>query len=219
MTLSNPIIARLDASKPKGWFELIMEGKPPFLVDSEIIVKHSLKKGLEISEELYAKIRGEADIAWLRNKAMQILARQMISERDLRRKLTNEGRPKWVRDEVISLLKRYGYIDDAKYAATFTRTQMSRGPKSRMYLLKKLREKGISEEHSKAAVDNEYAGYDEKGAVKDLALKKYKTVKHLPIQKAKNKVISFLRSRGFSWNAISEVVKDIFSDIHDNPEY
>jgi regulatory protein len=197
----------------------VIEGRPPFLVDSEIVVKHSLKKGLEISEDIYTKIRGEADIAWLKNKALQMLARQMISERDLRRKLSNEGRPKWVRDEVVAQLKSYGYIDDAKYASTFTRTQLARGPKSRIYLLKKLREKGISEEYSKAAVDAEYAGFDEKGAVKELALKKYKSVKHLPIQKAKNKVISFLRSRGFAWNAISDAIKDIFTDTDDNPEY
>jgi regulatory protein len=219
VTLNGLTIKSLDSSKPKGWFELIVEGKPPFLVDSETIFKHSLKSGLEISEDFYTKIRGEADIAWLKNKAMQILARHMISERDLRRKLTNEGRAKWVRDEVIIQLKRYNFIDDGKYAATFIRTQLSRGPKSRIYLLQKLREKGISEEYAKPAVEAEYAGYDEKGAVKELAAKKYKSVKHLPVQKAKNKVISFLRSRGFSWNAISEAIKNIFNDTDNDTEY
>jgi regulatory protein len=217
--LNNPVIVSLENAKPKGWFELQIEGKPPFLVDSETIYRHSLRKGLDISEDAYVKIRGEADIAWLKNKALQLLARQMVSERDLRRKLSEESRPKWVRDDVISQLKNYGFIDDAKFAAAFIRTQLSRGPKSRIFLLKKLREKGIGEEHSKGALESEYAGYDEKGAVRELALKKYRTVQHLPVQKAKNKVISYLRGRGFSWNAISDAVKDIFTEAGDNPEY
>jgi len=217
--LSGLVITGLESAKPKGWFELQVEGKPPFLVDSETIYKHSLKKGNELSEDYYTKIRGEADIAWLKNKAMQILARQMISERDLRRKLTDEGRAAWVRDEVITQLKRYNFIDDAKYAASFVRTQLARGPRSRIYLIQKLREKGISEEFAKPAIEAEYAGFDEAGAVKELAIKKYKTVKHLPVQKAKSRVVNFLRSRGFPWNAISSAIKDIFNDTSDTTEY
>ena len=134
----------------------------------------------------------------------------MISERDLRRKLTEEGRPKAARDDVIFQLRRYGLIDDAQYASNFVRTQLAHGPKSKLYLKSKLREKGISDENSEKAIEAQFSGIDEVGAVRAMAEKKYKTVKHLPPQKAKLRVINFLRGRGFTWDIIRKAISDLF---------
>jgi SOS response regulatory protein OraA/RecX len=207
--VNNCVITGLEPAKPKGWFELVVEGKPPFLVDAETVFRHSLKVGEPLSEQLLRKIRTEADIAWLKAKGIAILSRHMISERDLRRKLTEEGRPKAARDDVIYQLKHYGLIDDAKYAASFVRTQISRGPKSKLYLKSKLREKGVSDEDSSRAIESELAGIDEVSAIRALAEKKYQTVKYLPAQKARLKVINFLRGRGFSWDVIRKGISEI----------
>jgi regulatory protein len=147
---------------------------------------------------------------------MAILARHMVSERDLRRKLTEEGRPRAAREDVIYQFKRYGLIDDAKYAANFVRTQMARGSKSRLYLKSKLREKGVRDEYSDQAIEAEFSGFDEVSAVKTIAEKKYKTVKHLPPQKARLRVINFLRGRGFNWETIRKATSDIFRDRPDS---
>jgi regulatory protein len=142
---------------------------------------------------------------------MAILSRRMVSERDLRRKLTEERRPKAAREDVIYQLKRYGMIDDAKYAANFVRTQLSHGPKSRLYLKSKLREKGVRDEYSDPAIEAEFSNFDEVSAVKAMAEKKYKTVKYLPPQRAKVRVINFLRGRGFKWETIRKATSDLFS--------
>jgi regulatory protein len=205
------LIRGLEPTKPKGWFELRVEGGPPFLVDGEIVLRHSLKTGDELSEGLYNSIRNEADIAWLKSRAMAILARRMISERDLRRKLSDERRPQAAREEVISLLKNYNLIDDAKYAESFVRTQVAHGPESKLYLKKKLRQKGIDDETAQNAIEAQFENFDEVAAVKKIASKKYKTVKHLPPQKARARVINFLRGRGFSWDIIKQAIADLFS--------
>lgn len=206
------IITGLESTRPKGWFELVVEGKPPFLVDSETVFRHSLKVGDELSEQLLRRVMTEADIAWLKAKAMAILSRHMVSEREMRRKLTEEGRPKDAREDVIYTLKRLELIDDAKYAANFIRTQLARGPKSRLYLKSKLREKGIRDEYSDPAIETEFANVDEVSAVRAIAEKKYKTVKYMPAQKAKLRVINFLRSRGFNWETIRQATDGLFYD-------
>jgi regulatory protein len=210
--VNNFVITGLESAKPKGWFNLVVEGKPPFLVDSETSFRHSLKVGDEFSEQLLDKIKTEADIAWLKAKGMAILSRRMISERDMRQKLTEEGRPKPVREEVIFQLKRYGLIDDAKYAGNFVRTQIARGPKSKLYLKVKLREKGITDEIANEAIEAEFAGIDETASVRAMAEKKYKTMKYLPAQKARVRVINFLRGRGFSWETIRKAIEDLIPD-------
>lgn len=211
-------ILSLEAVKPKGWFELSIEGKPPFLVDNESVFRHSLKAGDVLTEEKLRKIRTEADLAWLKSKAMAILSRRMISERDLRRKLTEENRPTAARDDVIFQLKRYGFIDDAKFAANFVRTQLAHGPKSKLYLKNKLREKGINDDHSNRAIEAEFGSIDEVAAVKAMAEKKYKTVRSLPPQKARLRIINFLRSRGFSWEIIRKAISDIIPDQGESTE-
>jgi SOS response regulatory protein OraA/RecX len=96
---------------------------------------------------------------------------------------------------------------------------MARGPKSRPYLKKKLFEKGIYDPVASEAIDQQFEGFDEKAAVRAIAEKKYQTVKHLPPQKAKLRVVNFLKSRGFPWSAIKDAVDGIFADRDDAPEY
>jgi len=206
------LITSLNQARPKGWFELVVEGRPPFFIDAEAILRHSLRTGDTISEAKFRKIREEGDIAWLKYRAMQILSRRMISERDLRRKLSEERRPKDIREAVISQLKGYGFLDDMQFATSFVHTQMAHGPKSRPYLKKKLFEKGIYDPLATEAISRQLEGFDEKAAVKAIAEKKYKTVKHLPPQKAKLRVVNFLKSRGFSWGAIRDAIAEIFED-------
>ena len=210
------VITSLDEARPKGWFELSIEGMPPLLINAETILRHSLKAGESFNEAKLRKIKDEADISWLKYKATKTLAIRMLSERDLRRKLSEEKRLPAARDEVIAQLKYYGLIDDLKYASSLVRTQIAHGPKSKLYLKKKLREKGIDDQTAENAIAAEFEGFDEISAVREIALKKYKTVKYLPVEKAKGRVINFLRGRGFQWETIKKAIDGLFTATDDS---
>ncbi len=207
------VIAGIEPVKRvKGWFELRIKGKPPFLIDEETIYKNSLRVGDIISGASFQRINQHADLAWLKHKGMQILSRRMISERDLRRKLSAERKPPAIRDEAMAQLKRYGFFDDSRYAAALIRSQMSRGVKSRLYLKQKLWEKGIDKEIAEPAIETELEGFDEKDAVMELAKKKLRSLKRLPADKTRNRLISFLRGKGFSWDTINSAVKTVLAN-------
>ena len=137
---------------------------------------------------------------------MQILSRRMLSERDLRRKLTAEKKSADLRDKAMSRLKEYGFYDDSIYATAYIRSQLAHGIKSRLYLKKRLWEKGISREISDYVIEKEFEGFDEQSAVRELAAKKLKSLSNLPHEKARNRLVNFLRSRGFSWDLIRDAV-------------
>jgi regulatory protein len=196
----------------KGWFEIIFSGQTLFWIDEETIYRYSLKEGQEVSETDLKKIKESADLAYLKDIGMKIISRRMISERDLRRKLAAERRPPDIRDKAVESLLKYGFIDDAKYAAAYIRSQIARGPKSKLYLKKKLYQKGISSEISDKAIAEELEGYDFKESVRELAKKKYKTLKNLPPQKAKMRLMNFLKSRGFGWEVIKYAITDLMVD-------
>ncbi len=207
------IIAGIEPVKRvKGWFELRIKGKPPFLIDEETIYKNSLRAGDVISDARFQRIMQHADLAWLKYRGMQILSRRMISERDLRRKLSTERKSPAVRDEAMTHLKRYGFYDDIRYAAAFIRSQMARGAKSRLHLKQKLWEKGIDKEIADRAIETELEGFDEKDAVMELAKKKLRSLKRLPADKTRNRLINFLKGKGFSWDTINSAVKSAFAN-------
>ncbi len=112
----------------------------------------------------------------------------------------------------MAQLKRYGFFDDSRYAAAFIRSQMARGVKSRLYLKKKLWEKGIDKEIAEPAIETELEGFDEKDAVMELAKKKLRSLKRLPADKTRNRLISFLRGKGFSWDTINSAVKTVLAN-------
>ena len=203
--------------RKKGWFELDISDKPPFFIDEETVVKNGLVVGELISDAKLRRIKDEADLAWLKYRGMQVLSRRMISERDLRRKLASERKSPALCDQAMALLKRYGFYDDSKYAAAFVRSQMSRGVKSKLYLKKKLREKGIDDETAIRAIGSELAEFDEGDAVTDLAAKKYRTLGNLPSDKARARLINFLRGKGFSWDVIKPAVDRTISAEEDYP--
>ena len=176
--------------RKKGWFELYVKGKPPLFVNEEIILKYDLAVGLVFSDAKLNKIKSDSDFGWIKYRAMQVLDRRMISERDLRKKLAAERRPASVVTDVLTQLKEYGFVDDLKYAGAYIRSQLNRGAKSKLYLKKKLWEKGINSEIAVAAIDEELGEYDEVGAVIELAREKYKSLQKLPADKAKNRLIS-----------------------------
>lgn len=207
------IIAGIEPVKRvKGWFELRIKGKPPFLIDEETIYKNSLRVGDIVSDARLQRVMQHSDLAWLKHRGMQILSRRMISERDLKRKLSAARKSPATRDEAMAHLKRYGFYDDSRYAAAFIRSQMARGVKSRLYLKQKLWEKGIDKEIAERAIETELESFDEESAVMELAKKKFKSLRHLPMDKARNRLISFLRGKGFSWDIINSAVKSVFTN-------
>lgn len=211
--MAEHIITGLEPVKrKKGWFELSIKGKPPFFIDEETVFKNGLRLGGILSEAGFKQIKEDSDKAWLKYRALQILSRRMVSERDLRRKLSAERRSSALRDEVLSQLRQYGYIDDLKYACSYIRSQISRGGKSRLYLKKKLYEKGIKGDITEAALESELAEYDEDTIVLELARKKMKNLKSETPLKAKQKLAAFLRGRGFGWSAINNAISTLINN-------
>jgi regulatory protein len=211
--LAELVIAGIEPVKRrKGWFELKIKGRPPFFVDEETIFKNGLKAGNAISEVQLQQLKKQADLAWLKHTGMQILSRRMVSERDLRRKLSAERKSPAIRDEAMAQLKRYGFYDDSRFATAFIRSQMARGVKSLLYLKQKLWEKGIDKDTAERAIETELEGFDEEAAVMELARRKFKSLQHFPAEKVRNRLISFLRGRGFSWDTINSAVRSVLAN-------
>ena len=71
-------------------------------------------------------------------------------------------------------------------------------------------EKGIGMEISESALDIELKEYDEILIAAELAKKKYRTLQNLPPIKAKQRLVNFLKGKGFGWEAINKATASLF---------
>jgi regulatory protein len=194
----------------KGWFELILDGKVSFPVNDELILKYLIRAGRQYPSGEIKEIRQQGEYLFLKKKALDALARRRLSEKELRRKIKSQPKSAKYIDRLMDDLKKLGLVDDLDYAAAVIHTLQVGGSKSKRYIRNKLYQKGVDSETTDKAVGKELADYDETEAAMKIAMKKYRSVKDLPILKAKKRIADFLLGRGFNWDDINNALNKLF---------
>ena len=210
-----PTITSLEPIKrQKAWYELRLDDGVTFAVNDELILKYILKTGKALKDDEISKIRQRAEYLFLKKKALDILARRRITEKEMRRKLQAIKSCAHHADKVISDLKEHGYIDDYSFAVNLIHTVQAGSPRSIRYISQKLYLKGVPSEIAQKAMNDELGDYNEHEAARKLAQRKYKTVANLPKLRAKKRIADYLRTRGFNWDVVNEALNELFADIN-----
>ena len=206
-----PTITSLEKiTRQKGWFELTLDGRVSFPVNDELILKYLIRVGKQFLPGEIKQIRQEGEYLFLKKKALDALARRRLSEKELRRKLKSVPKSSTYIERLVDDLKKMGLIDDLNYAAAVIHTLQVGGSKSKRYIKSKLYQKGVDSETTDKAVEAELAEYDETEAALKIAEKKFKSVKNLPVLKAKKRIADFLLGRGFNWDDINNALDKLF---------
>jgi regulatory protein len=116
-----------------------------FSVDSDVLIKFQLKKGMELDDFSFLEIQYQDDIRKAYNQAINYLARRMRSEREIRDYLSKKETDEPVIDEVIHKLTAQRYINDEEFALAYVRTQANTTDKGPDVIKLELKEKGIAE--------------------------------------------------------------------------
>ena len=206
-----PTVTSLEKIKRlKGWCELQLDRTVSFPVNDELILKYLLKAGKEFTSSEIKSIREQGEYLFLKKKALDMLARRRLSEKELRRKLRLINKSSTYIERLIEDLKKHGLVDDLGLAAAVIHTQLIGGSKSKRFIKSKLYQKGVPKAITDESIETELADYDEADAAKKIARKKYKTVEILPRLKAKKRIADFLRGRGFDWDVVNQALAELF---------
>jgi regulatory protein len=126
-----------------------------FSVDSDVLIKYQLKKGMDIDEFSLMEIHYHDDIRKAYNLAINYLAKKMRSEKEIKDYLIQKEIEDPVIHEVIHKLKTQKYINGLEYALAYVRTQANTTDKGLDLVRMELKDKGISVEEINVAL-NEY---------------------------------------------------------------
>ena len=173
-----------------------------FLAKKESEAAAMLSEGCEIDDEALAFWRSHGGVT-ASEAAGMLLGRRSYSERELFEKLTEKGYTPREAAGAVSKMREYGLVDDGQYARDLVELCLAK-QKSRRAISETLRQHGIDKELILEMLEELP---DQRDIVRELVRRKYGNTEGMS-REEQNRVINFLRGRGFDWRDIAPVIKN-----------
>lgn len=152
------------------------------------------------------------------NKALKFLSYRPRSVEEVRNNLLNSrGRFKSVKrnttpeiaDKIIAKLKEYKFLDDTEFVKWWIEQRTNYKPRSLRLIKMELGQKGIDKDLIEKVMEGLENKVDDLVSAKKLIERKLPRYKGLERDKKFQKIARFLASKGFSYDIIKEIFKDI----------
>lgn len=217
-----PVITKITVQqKKKDRYNIFIDNgdgeKYGFSVDEDVLIKYQLKKGMELDDFAVTEIFYQDDIRKAYSQAIQYLAVRMRSEQEVRQYLKKKEINEQIINEVIHKLYQYQFLNDQEFAYAFVRTQMNTTDKGTIVIRQELKEKGISDGIILASLlEYPYEIQIEKGF--KLANKFVEKNKKDSVKLLKQKLEQMLIRKGYSFEIIQEIIREIDMDKNEDEE-
>ena len=181
-----------------------MDDEFAFALSIDEVAKHSLKKGLEMSDEQIARLKETDETDYVYAKLLNFLSYRPRSVKEVRDRLYKYDVKEVAKQDIlIDKLKSKGYLDDLSFARWFIESRNTHRPRSKRYLSAELSAKGIGKDIIQAVSGT--IG-NESETIRRLLDKKLGPKRTLESVE-KQKIYGYLSRQGFAWDKITAVVK------------
>lgn len=206
-----PKITKIEIQKNnKDRVNIYLDGEYALAINAELIYKENLKVKDDVDISKLQEIAEKESYIRCKESAIKIIERSYKTEKEIRDKLKQKGYEEKQINNSIDFLKEYDFINDNTYAKAFIKDKLSsKGSQKIKYdLMKKGIAKDIIEENLIKVDKNE-----EKEVALNVGRKKYESIrrKESDNYKLSGKLYRFLISRGYAYDIVKDVVKEIMS--------
>ena len=207
---------------------LFLNDTPFVVIHTSLVEKFGLRIGLEIEAEIIEKIIAADEVMRAKNHALRLLREEkdplaadasedlrptgkpkIYTKNEMEQRLAREGFSAKAIETSIEELIHSGHIRDRKYAENWIVRRQKSNPRGKTLLKKELINKGIDRETAEQVVAN-VETEDEMKVALQIAKKRMKQYKQLPIPVAKRRLHGFLARRGFGSETVRHVLEQIF---------
>lgn len=144
------------------------------------------------------------------NYAYKLLSYRARSVRELETRLGQKGHSRSTIRKVVDHLKDLDYLDDSEFARAWVEERMKIKPMGRSGLRYELRSKGIDDALIEATIGQLIRPEDEYRLARELAEKRLQGQQGQPaLNKRKKSTHDYLARRGFPYEVISSVLREI----------
>lgn len=205
------IITKIEIQKKnKERVNIYLDEEYAFSISAELVYKENLKVKDVVDIEKLKSVADKESYLRCKNSALKIIERSYKTEKEVIEKLQMKGYEQNHIEASIEFLKEYKFLNDDYYAEAFIKDKLN--SKGSQRIKQDLIKKGIPRDK----IEEKLEGIDksaEKNTARVLANKKLRI-----IQKSENdtykisgKLYRFLISKGYTYDAVKEVVKDVMS--------
>jgi len=169
------------------------------------------KKDITTDEIEY--IKNTVNFLSAKEKAVKYLSLKLHCEKEVRKKLKDDGYENSVIQSVIAELVSMGYINDKIYARKYAYDRSKLKPISRKLLRRELQAKGINKE----IIDEVLADWEvDDAAIAESLVKRRFSKYDLSDEKIIKRIYSFLSYRGFSLEIIENIINKYKNNTQNN---
>lgn len=196
-------IERIEKSKHKQERVLVfLEGGDLLRITGAELLRFGLYKGMDLSPALVVELQAAAQQSQLKQTAARMASGQMLSKKEVRRRLTKKGATEQEAEETAGWLESLGAVDDAGYAGVIVRHYGAMGYGAGR-VRQELHRRGVPKELWDEALAQLPPAAD---AVRKVVAAR---LRGRPMtQEDSRKLAAALQRRGFSWNDIRPVLNE-----------
>lgn len=186
---------------------ILIDGSFRFSASMEEIIKYSLRENMEVDEDFLNKLIDECEVLKAYNYALYVLGCKDYTSSEIVKKLRQKEYSEETIDKIILKLKNYGMIDDEKYIDRYVNDCLNLKKYGSRKILFNLKSKGIqSDVINNTSISNEVQFSN----AYMLAFKRSNILGENPNKK--EKIFRYLLSKGYDYELISNVIREIFKD-------
>lgn len=187
-------------------------------VHLETLYSYKLLLKKEMDENEFEEMMLENEKKLAKQKALKTLSMANKTKKELVLKLKQSKFSTEAIDYAMTFVDKYDFIDEENIAKTLIEGKYSKKRYSKRAMMSKLRQKGISSDVIGDSVKD--IGDDEEFEnAMYFAQKKLRTIRDDDKYKVRNKLMSALSYRGFSYDIIKRVSEDLLKNFGEEDEY
>ena len=208
--------------------QLFLNDTPFVVIHTALVEKFGLRIGLEIEAKTIEKLIAADEVMRAKNYVLGLLREErdsteiersedarpvgkskIYTKSEIEQRLEREGFSTAAIQTSIEELIRSRHIRDQKYAENWIAHRQKSNPRGKTVLKRELVDKGIDRETAEqvvAKVETE----DETEVALQIAKKRVKQYRQLPVHVAKRRLHGFLARRGFGAEIVRHVLDQIF---------
>lgn len=140
--------------KAKGdRYTIRVDGECWYILDAEILLRHSLKTGMEVDAPFLEGLKQEAERRKARERAYYLLGYRDHSSQELYQKLLRCVSPP-VAAETVALMQRQGYLNDEAYAQKLARYCLLTKKWGQRRAMQEMLRRGVERETAQLALES-----------------------------------------------------------------
>ncbi|MEJ2103141.1 MAG: regulatory protein RecX [Ignavibacteriaceae bacterium] len=199
--------------KGKNDVTVYLDNDKVIFLNVEVFLKNGLKKGDEISDDHFSFLIEQNKLFHIKQKAFRLLGRRQHSSSELRRKLWDRDYEQKLIDEVLNDLTKNGYIDDTEFIRAFMDEKSRTKNWSRKRIKSELIKRGLNQSLIDKISREQTDESDNDNAIR-VAKKKFEvfTKRNLEPKELRNKLSTYLFSKGFDYDLIKTVVDKLLKE-------